>query len=182
MNMIIVYASKTGVTEDVAMEMAKKLGEDCALYDCRNQLLTHDQHGVQPNFSDLTDYDLVILGTAMYMGRPIKEMTRFLAEHEAALSMVPLAFFTCGMGTAREDSGYLLKTLPASLREKNPAYFHMGGEIRENRLNPLERLAMRLAMKTVKNAPQVDHDAISTASETLITIAKAKREASACNA
>ena len=182
MKMIIIYASKTGVTEDVAREMAKKLGGNCALYDCRNQLLTNAQPSMHATVPDLTGYDLVILGTPMYMGKPMKEITRLLAEHEAALSRVSLAFFTCGMGTAQEDSGYLLKSLPASLREKNPAYYHMGGEIREDRLNPLERFAMRQAMKTTRSAPQIDHRAVSKACESLKTIEKTKWEASACNA
>lgn len=177
---LIVYASKTGATEDVTRTMAKRIGINCALYDCRRKVFIPVRPWMNESAADLDlqAYDLVVLGTPMYMGKPMKEIARFCAEQEKVLSTKKLAFFTLGIGTAQADKDSLWKSLPTRLLATEPAHYHMGGEIREKRLNPLERLAMREYLKTA--TPSIDREAIVVASEAFTQYLETEQEALPC--
>ena len=127
---------------------------------------------------DLQAYDLVVLGTPMYMGKPMKEIVRFCAEQEKVLATKKLAFFTLGIGTVQADKDSLWKSLPTRLLATEPAHYHMGGEIREERLNPLERLAMRENLKTA--TPSIDREVIVLASEAFTRYLETEQEALPC--
>ena len=45
---------------------------------------------------DLEGYDLIVLGTGLYMGRPHRDARRFLHDHHAALAHQPFAVFALG--------------------------------------------------------------------------------------
>ncbi len=179
---LIVYASKTGATEDVARTMAKRIGKDCALYDCRKKVFTP----VRPLMNeaaadlDLQAYDLVIIGTPMYMGKPIKEVARFCAEQEKVLACKKLAFFTLGIGTAQAAKDYLWMSLPGRLLATQPSHYHMGGEIRDERLNPLERLGMREYHKKAVEKPSIDLKEIVMACEAFTRYLETQQEALPC--
>ena len=179
---LIVYASKTGATEDVARTMAKRIGKNCALYDCRRKVFTPVKPWMNEVAADLDlqAYDLVVIGTPMYMGKPMKEIAKFCAEQEGALARKKLAFFTLGIGTAQVDKDYLWKCLPGKLLATQPAHYHMGGEIREERLNPLERLAMREYNKKAAEKPSIDLKEIVMACEAFTRYLETEKEALPC--
>ena len=138
---LIAFATKTGT----AMDAAKLLGEAMTLpwatYDCRTGEIAPGQP------LDLGDWDAVVLGTAMYMGKPLGAMRRFCTRYESELMQKPLFFYTCGVGTAQEDKAYLLSQLPPSMAKGDYPVFHLGGEIREDHMNFFSRMAMREYVK-----------------------------------
>ena len=182
MKALIVYASKTGATEDVARTMAKRIGKNCALYDCRRKVFTPVQPWRNEGVADLDldDYDLIIIGTPMYTGKPMKEIAKFCAEHEIVLACKKLAFFTLGIGVARADKDDLWKSLPGRLLITQPTHTHMGGEIREERLNPFERLAIREYRKEAAGEPSIDREAIVMASEAFTRYLESEKEILPC--
>ena len=157
---LIVYASKTGTTQDVAAVLAERTG--AALYDCRaNTLVGADGRQVkqQPR---LADYGVVVIGTAMYIGAPMKEAKRFMKAHNAELTQKPLMLFTCGVGTEEEDGAYLRKHLPEGVQPR--LYHHMGGEIRPERMSGFARMAMKEYEKKHGVRPSIDWDAVDALS------------------
>jgi menaquinone-dependent protoporphyrinogen oxidase len=83
---LVAHASKYGSVEEVARYVAAVLrdrGVSCAVVPAREA-----EHVV--------DYDLVVLGTGLYMGRLHREARRFLKRHHADLADVPFAVFAMG--------------------------------------------------------------------------------------
>ena len=83
---LVAHASKYGSVEEVAADIGAilaGLGLDCDV------LRAHD-------VDRLDGYDLVVLGTGLYMGRLHREARRFLRRHHEALAVVPFAVFAMG--------------------------------------------------------------------------------------
>jgi menaquinone-dependent protoporphyrinogen oxidase len=91
---LVAYATKKGSTREVAASVAETLRESGFAVD------------LQPaaTIDSLRRYDGVVLGSALYMGRPHPDARRFLKRHQAALAAVPTAVFAMGPGTlAKKD-------------------------------------------------------------------------------
>jgi menaquinone-dependent protoporphyrinogen oxidase len=83
---LVAHASKYGSVEEVARYVAAVLrdrGVVCTVVPAREA-----EHVV--------DYDLVVLGAGLYMGRLHREARRFLKRHHADLADVPFAVFAMG--------------------------------------------------------------------------------------
>ncbi len=83
---LIIYASKYGSVEEVARYIAAILrdeGAACDVVAARDAV-------------DLEGYDLIVLGTGLYMGRPHRDARHFLRDHHAALAHQPFAVFGLG--------------------------------------------------------------------------------------
>lgn len=90
---LVAYASKHGSTREVADAIAirlRELGWDADL---------------QPvsAVDDLGPYAGVVLGTALYMGRPHADARKFLRRHHAGLATNRLAVFAMGPGKDEDD-------------------------------------------------------------------------------
>ena len=90
---LITYATKHGSTREVAETIARAV----------------EQHGLSVDVhparevGDLTGFDAVILGTALYMGRPHADARRFPKRYHEPLSRVPVAVFGMGPLTTGDD-------------------------------------------------------------------------------
>lgn len=153
---LIVFASKTGTAQDVAAALAKKLPA-ANVYDCRNEALDGVDMKAAPKISD---YGIVVLGTAMYIGAPMKEFKKYIAKNKDMLARKQVAYFTCGVGTQEEDKQYLLKSLPDPLKAKELVYRHMGGEVRAEKMGGFAKLAMKEYEKQHGQAPGIDWNAV----------------------
>jgi menaquinone-dependent protoporphyrinogen oxidase len=83
---LVAHASKYGSVEEVARYIGAVLrdqGVACSVVPAREA-----EHVV--------DYDLVVLGTGLYMGRLHREARRFLKRHHADLADIPFAVFAMG--------------------------------------------------------------------------------------
>lgn len=170
---LIVFASKTGTTQDAAAEAASHIPMPCDIYDCRNGLLKKDdstQEKINPGHLDWNSYAMIVIGTAMYMRSPMKEIKSFCMANKEKLMQKKLVFFTCGIGSEAEDREYLYKSLPQEISHAILHYRHLGGEIRENRMNALLRLAMREYVKKNGPAAGVNHTLISELSSEIIKL------------
>jgi menaquinone-dependent protoporphyrinogen oxidase len=85
-SILITYATKHGSTRQVAETIAVTLEENGLRVVVE---LAADVHGLDP-------YDAVVLGTALYMGRPHADARRFLKRHHGALAGLPVAVFAMG--------------------------------------------------------------------------------------
>lgn len=166
---LIVYASKTGVTQEAAQMTAAKLGMTAALYDCRRRTLTDAEGNMSKQTPSISNFSAVVLGTAMYMGAPLKACKRFCSDHEKELLSLPVALFTCGVETPETDEQYLRSHLSSSLMQHILIYRHLGGEVRPERMNAFERMAMKEFEKKHGKAPGIDDGAIRKLCEAINT-------------
>ena len=160
---LIAYATKTGTTKRAAEGLARALAPDCDLYDLRRAML-HTLGGTTTRLPlrslRFSDYRAVALGSAMYMGRPLRPFLRVCKEQEAELLRQPLFLFTCGIATQEEDRAYLWPLLPQRLVAHAKQLHHLGGELHaENGF--MHRMVLKDYEKKGTAAPQLDEAAIA---------------------
>jgi menaquinone-dependent protoporphyrinogen oxidase len=97
---LVVYASKYGSVEEVARYVAAVLRDAGAACDVAS---AHD--APRPE-----DYDLIVLGTGLYMGRMHRAARRFLKAHHDALEHARFAVFA--MGPLSDDPAEKEKVRP----------------------------------------------------------------------
>jgi menaquinone-dependent protoporphyrinogen oxidase len=88
-HLLLAYATKHGSTHEVAESIAERLAASGYEVDVR----------AAADVQDLTGYDGVILGGALYMGRWHGDAVRFLERHHHALATIPIAVFAMGPHT-----------------------------------------------------------------------------------
>ncbi len=156
---LVVYATKRGTTGDVAGMVAKRLDGAVELYNARSGRLFRagaaEGDGKKPPAGFLGGYDLIVVGTPMYIGEPLSQIKQLCARQEQVMGKAGYALFTCGIGTQEEDEKFIKNHLPAMFIEKATSYRHLGGEVRLERMNVLAR-------GIFKNMPSpgIDHAAI----------------------
>lgn len=95
MSVLVLYASKYGATQGIAERIAMNLEEaglDVTLRSVKEP-------------GDLTGYDAVVLGSAVYFGSWLKEATRFVERHQVELAERPVWLFSSGpLGTETTDA------------------------------------------------------------------------------
>jgi menaquinone-dependent protoporphyrinogen oxidase len=139
-NALIAVASKHGSTREIAQAIANEL----------------EQRGIDTDFADLSEvtdlahHDAVILGSAVYMGRLMPEMRRFVDDHTTALLKVPVWLFGSGpIGDPPRPS-----EIPAELRAVADELGAHGCRWFAGRLDTAELgLKERLIVRAVKAAP-----------------------------
>ena len=107
-SVLVTYASKYGATREIAERIAKILsdsGIDCSPLPAEK-------------VRNVADYDAVVAGSAVYIGRMRKEMRRFLSGNESVLKTKPLWLFVSGPTKKDDDPGELDGWhRPAAIRE-----------------------------------------------------------------
>ena len=107
MTVLVTYASKHGSTGGIAEAIATTLDD----HGIGTEVLPVDAVG------DVGSYDAVVLGSAIYVGRWLKQATEFARRHRALLAQRPLWLFSSGpLGTDVVDDEEQPKEL-AELRE-----------------------------------------------------------------
>jgi menaquinone-dependent protoporphyrinogen oxidase len=91
MNILILYGTTEGQTEKIAHRMAD------AIRIKGHQAVTQCVNGLPSDFS-LENFDAVILGGSIHMGKYQKSLKTFVAEYVDRLNSMPSAFFTVCMG------------------------------------------------------------------------------------
>lgn len=134
MNVLVTAASKRGATAEIAEAIRRGLaGEGLATV-------------VQPvaDVHDLTAFDAVILGSAVYMGRWLEPARTFAADNAAALRALPVWLFSSGpIGEPpRPDTGKAVDV--ADLMETTGARAHrlFAGRLDRQQLGFGERAVM----------------------------------------
>lgn len=132
---LVAYATKYGATT----EIAEKIGQVLRQAGLPTDVLPVDR------VSDLTPYEAVVLGSAVYIGKWRKEAVKFLQTNEKMLAERPVWLFSSGPvgeGDAVElTEGWRLpkaqQPIADRIRPRDIVVFH--GVINMNKLNPIEK-------------------------------------------
>jgi menaquinone-dependent protoporphyrinogen oxidase len=142
-NILVTYASKYGATK----EIAEKIGEVLRQADLQADVLPVD------DIRDINLYKVIILGSAVYVGKWHKEAVDFLQTNEKVLADRPVWLFSSGP-TGEGDPVELLdgSRLPAALQPvadrihpRDIAVFH--GHINPDKINLIEKWAVKSLVK-----------------------------------
>jgi menaquinone-dependent protoporphyrinogen oxidase len=132
---LVAYATKYGATA----EIAEKIGQVLRQAGLRTDVLPADR------VHDLTPYQAVVLGSAVYIGRWRKEAVKFLKANEKVLAEQLVWLFSSGP-TGEGDAVELtkgwhfpkaLQPIADRIRPRDIAVFH--GELNMKKLNLIEK-------------------------------------------
>jgi menaquinone-dependent protoporphyrinogen oxidase len=132
---LVAYATKHGATA----EIAEKIGQVLRQAGLRTDVLPMDRVG------DLTPYQAVALGSAVYIGKWRKEAVKFLQANEKALAERQVWLFSSGP-TGEGDPVELtqgwrfpgkLQPIADRIRPRDIAVFH--GDVNMKKLNFIEK-------------------------------------------
>ena len=142
-NILVAYASKYGATK----EIAEKIGEVLCQAGLQADVCQVD------GILDITSYQAIILGSAIYIGKWQKEAVEFLRINEKILANRPVWIFSSGP-TGEGDPVELVEGLrvPVALQPvvdrihlRDIAVFH--GHINRDKLNFIEKWAIKDLVK-----------------------------------
>lgn len=149
MKTLIVYDSRNGVTEDCAINIKKSLNCDT--------LYLRKQHKVV-----LDDYELIIIGSPIYMGQPLKRVKKFCNNNLNKLLNKQVAFFVCGLGDPKEMIAAFKKAIPEALINKAKVISHFGGELRPDKASFLEKMLLKKMLEDKKFNGKINEQEIIT--------------------
>lgn len=90
---LVTYASKAGSTMEIAQAVAKELAARGFSVDVRPIKQAASPDG----------YSAVVIGSAIRMGAPLPEVTKFIEQNSAALRGLPTAFFAVHLMHIADD-------------------------------------------------------------------------------
>ena len=135
MKTLIVYESKKGYTKSCAEQIAGELGKTTVIVSAK---MAYKEA--------LDQYDLIIIGSAVYAGKVPSRIRRFCKVKEDELLNRPLALFMCGTGEEFKDS-YYEKNYPQSLLEHALEKGWFGGLIVLNQHRGITKMVLSSILK-----------------------------------
>jgi len=152
MKIAIIYVSKHGTTEKVAVSIAEKLGESNEV-----ELFPLTKNAT-PNISD---FEMVILGSSIYAGQASKKLKTFCKKNEQVLLQKKTGLFVCGMEPNRAKRQKELEDAFPDVLSKNAlASGFLGGEFIFEQMNFFERFIINRIAKTNESVSRIDRNAI----------------------
>ncbi len=155
---LVAYATKSGTTKRAAEGLARELAPECDLYDLRRETLQTPGKTAQRiplRKLQFSDYRTIAIGSAVYIGKPLKPFLRVLSARADELLRQPLFLFTCGIASPEEERTMLWPLLPEALAAHAKQLYHLGGELRaENGF--MHRMVLQDFEKKGLAAPKLD--------------------------
>ncbi|XES78407.1 MAG: flavodoxin domain-containing protein [Candidatus Bathyarchaeia archaeon] len=146
---ILVYATRYGATKSTSEEIAKVLRE--------HSFETRIVNAKEEKVKDLSEYDLVVVGSGMAMGNWVGEAEAFLKEFHSGFEAKKLALFISSLKPVEEKEGKTAivakirkvglddKILKYQLKPISVGFF--GGILDYNKMGFLTRKAMKTGYK-----------------------------------
>jgi menaquinone-dependent protoporphyrinogen oxidase len=136
---LIAYASKYGATT----EIAQKIAEDLKTATVEVDVLPANK------IKDIAPYQMIIIGTALYMGQWRKEAVQFMKSQQGTLVKQPVYIFTSGPTGEGDPTELLqgriipesLKSILAVIQPKEVTVF--GGKADTERMNGFDKWIMK---------------------------------------
>lgn len=139
MKILIAYSSKSGTARECAEELAKKL------YPKTPTLADLDE-----NFPDMTDYELVIIGGYVRMGKISKNMVRYVKENADILQETMHAFFIC-CGLPESTECYFDRSIPRNLLDSSISNMCFGGDLRIKQQKGFDKIWAKMILSSIKS-------------------------------
>ena len=138
MNILIVYATKGGVSRRCAEMLAGLLAEKHAV-TCLN---------IEENPPSPGGFDVAVVGGSVRMGRWNKKLRHYVKNHKETLENMPsAAFFCCGFPDEFED--YAETQLPKNMRFSLGVHC-FGGELKPEKLRGFDKLVIKMVRSHIR--------------------------------
>lgn len=137
MKTLIVYASRYGYASDCAARLAKQL---------KGEVTTRNLE--KEKSQDLAQFDNVIIGGSVKIGKMQKSIRQFCESNKALLLQKKVAFFiACG---DQDYMKYLKENIPGDLLDHAVSVQCFGGEFRTDKMNFIEKKMIDMVKKSTE--------------------------------
>lgn len=150
MSTLIAYASKHGCTERCAEKLAQGFGEKVELYNLKSG-----------KSIDISQYDKVIIGSSVYIGKVNKEATEFCTKNLGELGSKKVGLFICGSQEGDALKQELEVAFPQELQSNAIAVECFGGEFTFSKMGFMEKTIVKVISKTNKDTSNIKEDKIN---------------------
>lgn len=158
MNNLIVYATKYGCTEKCAGILAQKLEGKTDVHNLKDLKAL-----------DLSQYNSVVIGGSLYIGRIQEEVTAFCKNNMDVLKTKKIGLFICGMQNEEVLKTELKASFAEELFEHAAAKECFGGEFILKKMNFVDRMITRMVAKTHKDTSSISVEKISAFAQLMNT-------------
>lgn len=149
MKALIVYASKFGFTEKCAQLLAKKLNGHVDIYNVK-----------EPLPLKFEDYQKIIIGSSIYMGKIHREMRQFCNDHLQAILKLDIGLFITGAQEGLTLKNEMIENFPIEIREKSRVVGYFGYAFDFDKMNFIERMIINNVARISQNETHLLEDNI----------------------
>ncbi|MGM9986301.1 MAG: flavodoxin domain-containing protein [Bacillaceae bacterium] len=133
---LVVYGSKHGCTKYCSEILRKKLQDDVTVVNLNETLVL-----------DISNYDTIIIGSSIYMGKIQRRVKEFCMNHHSTLLNKRIGFFLCCMFEGEQAYQQLMNVFPKELLDHAVCKEVFGGEFRFQDMNVLEKGIVKMILK-----------------------------------
>lgn len=150
MENLIIFTTKYGSVEKCAKILAKQLNVETKIINLKTDVITK-----------LDDFDKIILGGSIYIGKTQSEISKFAEENiEVLKSKIVGIFVNSGEPTAKKYA-QIKNSFPAEIHDNAVAIGLFGDEISWEKCSFMDKLALRLIKKVKASYSNLDRKEIS---------------------
>ena len=138
MKILIIYATKGGVSKRCAEILCEKLNSDVfdiVLCDIENGAPAPD------------GFDIAVIGGSIRMGSINKKLKKYLKAHTSALSEIKTALFLC-CGYTENFDDYVMLNFPKQL-EPSLGIHCFGGELKPEKLKGFDKFVVKMVRASI---------------------------------
>ena len=137
MKILIIYATKNGVSKIAAERLSEQLSSsnEISLYDIND-------NPPAPN-----TFDVIVLGGSVRMTRINKKLKKYIKKYLNEISNMPSAFFFC-CGIIRDFDDYKATELPSKI-QFSLGIDCFGGELKPDKLKGFDKLVVKAMRQSI---------------------------------
>jgi menaquinone-dependent protoporphyrinogen oxidase len=159
MSTLLVYATKYGSTEKCSKILAEKLTEKV---DIINLSAQNNNQEVS-----LADYDRVIIGGSIYMGKIQKVIDKFCLKNIRSLQEKKVGLYICCMSEGDAADQTLNKVFPKELLTSAVVKDYFGGEFNFEKMNFMDKFITKKVAKIDTDVSNIHEDKINQFAKTM---------------
>ena len=139
MKILILYASKNGVTKQCAEMLADELNKhhEVTIASAKDE-----------NLPCPDGFDVAVVGSSVRMGAINKKIKKYLKENTEALSKINTAVFLC-CGSSESFDEYCSICIPKRLETKLGKHY-FGGELKPEKLKGLDKFIIKMVRGSIR--------------------------------
>ena len=146
MKILVVYATRGGVSRTCAEMLAEKLKDHDTVTLCN----------VEESAPSPADFDVAVVGGSIRMGKWNKRLKAYIKEHRATLESMPsAAFICCGFPADLED--YIETEIPRGMTFSLGVH-SFGGEIKPEKQKGLDKLVLKMVKSHIRYKDLEEND------------------------
>jgi menaquinone-dependent protoporphyrinogen oxidase len=160
-SILIAYRTRYGTTERYARLLAERLPGESRLADLRHA------SRLSPG-----DYGLILLGSPIYGGTILPGLGSFCERHREELLSRPVGLFICCLYEGERARAQLDSAFPDWLSLHAFGRWVLGGEVRLDRLNLLDRFLVRRLIRVQRDIAKMRPEAVDPIARRVAEVAR----------